>query len=124
MKVNVPEMIALYREGWATADLAKRYGVNPPAITKQLNRHGVKVVRPKKTTRADRIKGLLSEGLSESEARRVVMPQYHAPELIAERVRRIEQERRSAEALVVDRNPCTYCGVRGDVGCKHNRWAA
>lgn len=24
----------------------------------------------------------------------------------------------------VDRDPCTYCGVRGDVGCRHQRRAA
>lgn len=24
----------------------------------------------------------------------------------------------------VERDPCTYCGVRADVGCKHNRRAA
>ncbi len=23
----------------------------------------------------------------------------------------------------VDRDPCTYCGVRGDLGCKHRRAA-
>lgn len=24
----------------------------------------------------------------------------------------------------VDRDPCTYCGTRGDIGCKHRRAAA
>jgi hypothetical protein len=24
----------------------------------------------------------------------------------------------------VHRDPCTYCNVRADVGCRHNRWAA
>lgn len=28
------------------------------------------------------------------------------------------------EARRVNRDPCTYCAVRADVGCKHNRWAA
>lgn len=23
--------------------------------------------------------------------------------------------------VIIDRDPCTYCGVRGDIGCKHNR---
>lgn len=26
-----------------------------------------------------------------------------------------------AETLRVDRDPCTYCGVRADIGCKHQR---
>jgi len=27
------------------------------------------------------------------------------------------------EASKVDRDGCTYCGVRADLGCKHNRYA-
>lgn len=29
-----------------------------------------------------------------------------------------------AQPVRVDRNPCTYCGVRGDIGCRHSHAAA
>lgn len=32
-------------------------------------------------------------------------------------------EREEALNRVVNRDPCTFCGVRGDVGCKHRRAA-
>lgn len=28
------------------------------------------------------------------------------------------------ESRYLQRDPCTYCGVRGDIGCRHNRRAA
>ena len=34
------------------------------------------------------------------------------------------EERAEIEARRVDRTPCWRCGVRGDVGCEHQRWTA
>lgn len=31
---------------------------------------------------------------------------------------------RANHAAPVYRDPCTYCGTRGDIGCKHHRAAA
>ena len=46
------------------------------------------------------------------------------PEAIAARVDRKAADKERALAGAVDRDPCTYCGIRADIGCKHNRWAA
>ena len=35
-----------------------------------------------------------------------------------------EAERAAIEARRVDRTTCWRCGVRADVGCEHQRWAA
>lgn len=39
------------------------------------------------------------------------------------RVSLIHQREAHAESLRVFRDPCTYCGTRADIGCKHRRTA-
>lgn len=34
-------------------------------------------------------------------------------------IARIREEQALIDALRVERDPCTYCGVRADVGCRH-----
>lgn len=45
-KIDKAEMAALYLEGATTKELADRYGVKTPAITRALNSVGIKPRRP------------------------------------------------------------------------------
>lgn len=40
--------------------------------------------------------------------------------LMARRATERTAELARVRATVVDRDPCTFCGVRAEVGCKHN----
>jgi hypothetical protein len=42
------------------------------------------------------------------------VPQPYRP-----RMERKDSEARQSTAVRVDRDPCFYCGARGDVGCVH-----
>jgi hypothetical protein len=38
-----------------------------------------------------------------------------------QRVARNQAQRDDIANRIVDRDPCTYCGVRRDIGCRHTR---
>ncbi len=53
------------------------------------------------------------------------MNQYETNKvLMARRAHERGAELERVRANVVDRDPCTFCGVRAEVGCKHNQVAA
>lgn len=92
--------------GVAVAALADKYGVQRPAIYKSLRTGGV---LPPYKERKDGGKG---------------RPVGGGVRGYTERRRRTHSEIKSAfeakaEQLRVNRDPCTYCGVRVDVGCRH-----
>lgn len=43
---------------------------------------------------------------------------------VARRVREHVADKERALASATNRDPCTFCGTRADIGCKHNRRAA
>lgn len=50
-------------------------------------------------------------------------PDSESSHLMVHRVSLISQREAFTDTLRVDRDPCTYCGTRADIGCKHRRVA-
>lgn len=44
--------------------------------------------------------------------------------LMARRATERTAELARVRAGIIDRDPCTFCGVRAEVGCKHKKLAA
>lgn len=64
-KINHSEMIALYEAGSSTKELAERYGVKTPAITRALNACGVKPRKPQQAApRMDALAELVADGMT------------------------------------------------------------
>lgn len=61
------EMASLYASGVPTRALAERYGVNPPAITRALNKMGIKP-RKQAGMRDDDLAELIAEGFTQRAA--------------------------------------------------------
>lgn len=100
LAVSPADIAAEWRRGAKAPELARKYGCSEPTIYRVLRRAGC----------GDLIR-----------AHRPQSPrQKRAPNSAAmsrEPIGAADQPR-------VERDPCTYCGVRADVGCQHNRSAA
>lgn len=94
------EIVSLYtRDGLEPKQIAERFGVNPPAIRARLKEAGVYAVDPK----------AVANGSKGGAPKRKLSGDNRIP---------------TAHLVRVDRDPCTFCGVRGDVPCRHRRiWA-
>jgi hypothetical protein len=94
------ETARLFHEGLTAPEIANRFGVQPPCIRRRLLKLGLW-----KSNSKDAQNGYQS-GL---------LKKIRAAEVRAENAQ-------TAEAFTrVDRTPCTFCGVRGDIPCKHKR---
>lgn len=95
-------MTEMFRRGACPADIAIQFGVQSPAVYKALRRTGALPpyrIRPETKLGGGRV-GRQAAGLGNE--------------------KRLEVQDRPR----VSRDPCFLCGVRGDVGCKHQRRAA
>jgi hypothetical protein len=94
----IAETLRLFASGMTCAEIANSLGVERPAIRKRLIKAGV--WKPNKVNAARGMKGALKQ------AGRPKLPP--APPV---------------EAMMADREPCSWCGVRADYGCRHQRIA-
>ena len=94
------EALKLLKDGVSVAEVAKRYGVTRPAVYSLINTKGVS-----RGLRAQ----LRNRGVPG--ATRAATMNYSP----GERAKDLPPER------YLNRDPCAYCGVRGDIGCKHRR---
>lgn len=97
-------------KGAAVAQLAAQHDVQRPAIWKTLRAGGV--VPPYKA-RDEGGQGRPIGGGT---------PGYTTKR--RERALAVAEQRSQPNIVFVDRDPCKLCGVRGDLGCAHNRVAA
>lgn len=72
-KINHSEMGALYQAGATTKELAERYGVKTPAITRALNAIGIKPRQPQRTPVHDgALAELVADGMTIGKAAQVL----------------------------------------------------
>lgn len=98
------EMAALYRADVPVDAIANQFNVHRPAVYKALRRVGV--LPP------------YAEGRKHPPRKKKI----YEPSPSAGHITRREIAPREP-ILIPDRTPCIKCGVRADIGCKHQRWA-
>lgn len=113
-KIDPDAAVEAYACGQTAAQIARRFDVAPPAVTRLLARYGVKVERRVMGARERALRKVLCEPLSEAELRRLAKQidgTYYPP-------RQVEPPQQ------FENRACVRCGVRGDNhrlhGCR--RW--
>ena len=105
-------MCEAYKRGVPVKAIAEEFGVLPPAIWQALRRGGaLPPYKPSEPGKGGRPK---SGG----------KPGYTANRMAISAAKIARQERNAPAvpiAQIVVSTPCFRCGVRADVGCKHNR---
>jgi uncharacterized protein YjcR len=97
------ETIRLFQQGMTTHQIADRLGVQPPTIRRRLLKRGLWKINTR-----DAINGSKSGQTKKKRAAEI----------------REETANDAAAYTRVDRTPCSFCGVRADIGCRHQRiWA-
>lgn len=103
-------MCAAYKRGEPVKEIANRFGVQNPAVWKALRRGGVlPPYQPSRDGKGGRPKGGGKPGYS---ATRLSKSVAYIDGL---------QAGPPMPSTFVDRDPCGFCGVRGDIGCSHRR---
>ena len=117
---NVARAIELYEAGNTTDDIGKVFGVTRAAIGKAMRKAGYPL-RRRPGTRVLKLARMASanEHLAAEEVAKIPQRLIHEARALAR-----TQENEEILSRVVHRDPCSYCGVRADVGCRHQRWAA
>lgn len=90
-RLDHEKMLAAYRAGMSTPDLAERFGCKPNTIYSVLKRAGIEPDRGGH--------------------------QRRSPTVYAQRAHKHEP----APEQYVQRDPCIWCGARGDYPCGHGR---
>jgi hypothetical protein len=92
-------IVKLHGEGLGAAEIAARIGCQAPAVRQRLHRAGIELERRKKGGRQGGPTPY-KRAHAGAESR---LPHLHLPR--------------------VNRDPCTFCGTRGDIPCRHRvRW--
>lgn len=94
-------MTAMFKRGAPVDDIARQFGVQSPAVYKALRRTGALPPYGKRAGTK------LGEGPTGRAAAN--LPREKPAVRLCQRV---------------ERDPCTFCGVRGDIGCQHQRRSA
>lgn len=123
--IDALECVRLHKEGKGTTEIARLMGCYPPAIYRAFRRVGydyrfkMRMGRPCGEVRVKAEEPPVYDPAKLDE-RLFPPPAGGASVAISHDAKKIE-----AAAKAGDREPCTYCGVRGDIGCRHKRrWAA
>jgi hypothetical protein len=104
------EMCALFSAGMKAKRIAELFGVQTPAVYKALRTGGV--LPPY----ARRLPGGPGRPAGGGEPGYTANRLKRSADFIAEREAR---EPLRPDVVPIDRDPCFYCGARGDLGCKH-----
>ena len=108
MTARTAQMCAAYKSGEPVKEIANRFGVQNPAVWKALRRGGVlPPYQPKREGKGGRPVGGGNAGYSALRLQKSVAA-------ISAR-----EGRQPVPSIFVDRDPCGFCGVRGDIGCRH-----
>jgi uncharacterized protein YjcR len=94
------ETIRLFQQGMTTHQIADRLGVQPPTIRRRLLKRGMWKINTR-----DAINGSKSGQTKKKRAAEI----------------REETANDAAAYTRVDRTPCSWCGTRADIGCRHTR---
>lgn len=87
---------ALYREGLKINQIAERMGVGPKCVSRRLRKFGLTGAR-----------------MQDHETRSINRHRSHTVG------KSLQIPQSVLDAPRIDREPCTFCGTRADVGCRH-----
>lgn len=120
--IDALECVRLHKEGKGASEIARLMGCWPPAIYRAFKRVGYNY-RGFNAAGRKPVAGRKPEPAYDPS--KVDEKLFPPPPGSAEYTISYDAKKIEAAEKAVDREPCTYCGVRGDIGCRHKRrWAA
>jgi len=103
-KIDAAAAAALYRDGADTGTLAGMFNCTRPSIVRALHRYGQPLRVKRQASRLAR-NAILAKPATTDDLRRMA--------------EKIDGTWFAPEPVKTDRDPCFFCGTRGDLGCRH-----